>query len=107
MTERFAAVKRIARSKLTDAKLRRRVEAEVDDMMDNGVHFAVKCTRLAKLTKDLDESGFDWSPIEGTPAIAMTIAALGVAASWKEGMGHTIAHDGFDSGDNDERSLIA
>ncbi len=30
MTERFAAVKRIARSKLTDAKLRRRVEAEVE-----------------------------------------------------------------------------
>ena len=45
------------------------------DMMDKGVHFAVKLPRLAKYTKDIDDAGFDWSPIPGPPAISMTIAA--------------------------------
>ena len=29
------------------------------DMMDKGVHFAVKLPRLAKFTKDVDDAGFD------------------------------------------------
>ena len=50
------------------------------DMLDGGVHFAAKLTRLAQLTKDLDEDGFDWTPIPGPAAIAMTVAAERVFA---------------------------
>ena len=35
------------------------------DLANGGVHFAVGGSRLAKLIKDMDEDGFDWTPIPG------------------------------------------
>ena len=35
------------------------------DIANGGMHFAVGGSRLAKLIKDIDESGFDWTPLAG------------------------------------------
>ena len=35
-------------------------------LADGGMHFAVGGSRLAKLIKDIDEAGFDWTPLAGT-----------------------------------------
>ena len=35
------------------------------DVAENGIHLWVKPARCARYIKDLDDSGFDWTPIAG------------------------------------------